>query len=238
MSVEVRPPEGEGAQRVTNVINRFANSVARRWLLLFNIIVAIFVGLPFLAPVLMHSGATGPATFLYKIYAPTCHQLPERSIFLFGRQEFYSVQQLEADQYVPAGLNIFQRENLRWDGSAEAGWKVAVCERDVAIYGAILLTGLAFAVLRSVLRKRLGPADKWPKMPVWMLVLFLLPVAIDGTTQLFGLRESTPDLRFFTGALMGAAVTMFAYPYVEEAMSDVLRQQAKPAQTEAVQQTT
>lgn len=223
MSVQVRPPEGEGAKRVSNAINRFANGVARHWLAIFNVVVAIFVGLPFLAPALMHVGATGPATLLYRIYAPTCHQLPERSIFLFGREAFYTVQQLEADEFVPAGLNIFQRESLRWPGSADAGWKVAVCERDVAIYGAILLAGLIFALLRPRLRRTLPRDGRWPKMPVWLYIVLLLPIAIDGTTQLFGMRESTPDLRFLTGALMGAATVFFAYPYVEEAMADVLQ---------------
>ncbi len=217
MSVEVRPPEGEGARRMTNAVNRIARGIARHWLAIFNIIVVIFIGLPFLAPVLMHGGATGAGQLIYKVYAPTCHQLPERSIFLFGPEQFYTVRELEDDHYVPGGLNIFQRENLRWPGSAQAGWKVAICQRDIAIYGAILIAGLLFALLRP----RLRGVGKWPKMPVWLFVLLLLPITIDGTTQLFGLRESTPTLRFFTGALMGAATVWFAYPYVEEAMADI-----------------
>jgi uncharacterized membrane protein len=220
MSVNVKPPEEGGAKRVADTINRIAGGFARHWLAFFNIVVALFIALPFLAPVLMHVGATGLGTLIYKVYAPTCHQLPERSIFLFGAEQFYSVQNLESDGHVAAGLNIFQREQLRWNGSAEAGWKVAVCERDVAIYGAILLAGLAFAVLRP----RLGRGGKWRKMPVLMYLALLLPIMFDGATQLVGLRESTPMLRFFTGALMGAATVWFAYPYVEEAMADAARQ--------------
>jgi uncharacterized membrane protein len=219
MSVQVRPPEG-GSKRIADTINRIAGGFARHWLAIFNIVVAVFIALPFLAPVLMHSGATGAGALIYKIEAPTCHQLPERSIFLFGPERFYSVQELEGDGYLPAGLNIFQRQQLRWDGSADAGWKVAICERDVAIYGAILLAGLAFAVLRP----RLGRAGKWPKMPVLLYLALLLPIMFDGATQLVGLRESTPALRFFTGALMGAATVWFAYPYIEEAMRDAARQ--------------
>lgn len=219
MSVKVGPPDSGGSKQVADAINRLVVSFARHWLAIFNVVVAVFVALPFLAPVLMHTGATGLGTLIYKVYAPTCHQLPERSIFLFGREQFYTVKQLEGDGYIPAGLNILQRELLRWDGSPEAGWKVAVCERDVAIYGAVLLAGLAFALLRP----RLARGGKWPKLPVWLYVLLLLPIAVDGFTQLFGLRESTPELRFFTGALMGAATVWFAYPYVEEAMQDVVR---------------
>jgi uncharacterized membrane protein len=227
MSVNVRPPETGGSKRVADAINNVAVGIARHWLAIFNVVVAVFVALPFLAPVLMHAGATGPATLIYRVYAPTCHQLPERSIFLFGPEKFYSVQQLEDDHYISAGLNILQREMLRWDGSPQAGWKVAVCERDVAIYGAILLAGLAFALLRP----RLGRRGKWPKFPLWLYLVLLLPIAVDGTTQLFGLRESTPGLRFFTGALMGAATVWFAYPYVEEAMRDVVQNTKTTAKT-------
>lgn len=223
MSVEVRPPDGDRARRVTDAVNRVAVGFARHWLAVFNIVVAVFIALPFLAPALMRAGATGPANLIYKVYAPTCHQLPERSIFLFGRERFYSVQELEHDDYVPEGLNVFQRQQLRWTGSADAGWKVAICQRDVAIYGGILLAGLMFGLLR----RRLGRGGKWPKLPLWLYLVLLLPIAIDGFTQLFGLRESSPELRFFTGALMGAATVWFAYPYVEEAMGDVVRQ-AKP----------
>jgi uncharacterized membrane protein len=224
MSVQVRPAQGKGAKRIEDGVNRIALGIARHWLAIFNIVVAVFVALPFLAPVLMHLGATGPGTLIYKVYAPTCHQLPERSIFLFGSEQFYSVKQLEGDGFIPAGLNILQREQLRWDGSSQAGWKVAICERDVAIYGSMLIAGLVFAALRPRLRR----GGKMTKMPVWLYLVMLLPTAIDGFTQLFGLRESTPELRFITGAIMGAATVWFAYPYVEEAMADVIRQ-AKPA---------
>ena len=51
----------------------------------------------------------------------------------------------------------------------------------------------------------------------------LLPMAIDGFTQLFGLRESDWVLRTITGVLFGLRLVWLAYPYVEEAMDDVLR---------------
>jgi uncharacterized membrane protein len=222
MSVNVRPPQEGAAKRIADAVDRIAAGIARHWLAFFNIVVALFIALPFVAPVLMHVGATGAGTLIYKLYSPTCHQLPERSIFLFGPEGYYSVKQLEGDGYIPSGLNILQRERLRWDGSTASGWKVAVCERDVAIYGSILLAGLVYGLLRRRLLRR----GRLPKMPLWMFLLAMLPLAIDGFTQLFGLRESTPMLRFVTGALMGSAAVWFAYPYVEEAMHDAA--QVKP----------
>lgn len=219
MSTQVRPPQSEGAKRLNAAVNRIAAGIARHWLAIFNVMVALFVGLPFLAPVLMEAGATVPANLIYKFYALTCHQLPERSIFLYGHDHFYTVQTLEAEGFLPAGASLFQRQVLRWAGSAEAGWKVALCQRDVAIYASILISGLLFGLVRSILR----PREKWPKMPVWVLILLLAPIAVDGITQLFGLRTSFPLLRFFTGALMGSATVWFAYPRIEVAMQDVIR---------------
>lgn len=218
MNVRVRPPEGDAAKRLNEKINRIAGSIARHWLAVFNVMVALFVGLPFLAPVLMEAGATGAADVIYKLYMPTCHQLPERSIFFYGHDHFYTVDALEAEGYLPPDTSIFERQVMRWAGSVDAGWKVAICQRDVAIYASILLAGLLFGLLRPALRRM-----QWPKMPIWMFGLFLLPMAIDGLTQLFGWRESSPLLRFITGALMGSATVWFAYPHIEAAMQDVIR---------------
>lgn len=219
MSVQVRPPQGEGAKRLNAAVNRIAAGIARHWLAIFNVMVAFFVGLPFLAPVLMEAGATGPANLIYRVYAFTCHQLPERSIFFYGHDHFYTIQTLEAEGFLPAGASLFQRQVLRWPGSTEAGWKVALCQRDVAIYASILISGLLFGLVRSMLR----PRARWPQMPVWVFVLLLAPIAIDGISQLLGWRDSFPLLRFFTGALMGSATVWFAYPHIEEAMQDVIR---------------
>jgi len=219
MSVEVRLPKDGLEARVAGAINRLVASLARHWLALFNIAVAVFIGLPFLAPVLMEAGLTGPARVIYAVYAPTCHQLPERSFFLFGPSVTPNVASLEDSHAIPAGLSLLQRLALRFDGTPQTGYKVAVCERDVAIYGAVLLNGLLFGALRSRLKRR----GKMPKMPLWLFALLLLPAAVDGFTQLFGLRESTWYLRLITGYLFGAGVVWLAYPYVEDSMEDVAR---------------
>jgi uncharacterized membrane protein len=219
MSVEVRPPQGGAEAKVSAAINRLAAWLARHWLALFNCAVAMFIGLPFLAPVLMEAGLTGPARAIYLIYAPTCHQLPERSFFLFGPRITPSAAELEESQAIPAGLTTLQRLALRFPGAPATGYKVAICERDTAIYGAILLNGLLFGALRPTLRRR----GRMPKMPLWLFALFVLPAAVDGFTQLFGLRESTWYLRLITGAIFGTGLVWLAYPFVEEAMNDVVR---------------
>ena len=220
------PSEGRTAQ-VAAAVDRLVASLARHWLAAFNAVVAIFIALPFLAPTLLHLAATADCVactragrLIYTIYSPTCHQLPERSFFLFGPQTTYSVTQLEAIGALPPGMTIWQRELLRFIGTPEIGFKVAFCERDVAIYVSILLSGLLFGLLRG----RLRPADRpLPKLPLWGYALLLVPLAIDGGMQLIGWRESTWPSRLITGALFGAATVWLAYPYVQDAMDDVLR---------------
>jgi len=49
-----------------------------------------------------------------------------------------------------------------------------------------------------------------------------VPIAVDGGTQLFALRESNWLLRTLTGALFGFAVVWITYPHVESAMQEVI----------------
>lgn len=204
-------------------LNRLLYGISRHWLALFNLVVFLYVGLPFLAPALMHVGAEQPARVIYRLYSPLCHQLPYRSWFLFGEQPAYPLAAAgvggetfeQVSSIPPYDLNVVRK----FTGNAEMGFKVALCERDVAIYGAILLGGLVFALVRGRLRP----------MPIWLwFVIGIVPIALDGTSQLFSalpllhfpIRESTPLLRTITGTLFGLSNVWLAYPYVEEAMQD------------------
>jgi uncharacterized membrane protein len=219
MDANSKVPLAGAEARISAAINRVAAWLARHWLAVFNTVVAVFLGLPFLAPALMEAGLTGPAKAIYAVYAPTCHQLPDRSFFIFGPHITPSVADLEASHAIPAGSSILQRLALRFVGTPDTGYKVAICERDTAIYAAILLNGLLFGALRPALRRR----GKIPKLPLWLFALFVLPAAVDGFTQLFGLRTSTWHLRLITGAIFGTGLVWLAYPFVEEAMADVVR---------------
>lgn len=204
-------------------LNRGLLFFARHWLAIFNLIVFIYVGLPFGAPLLMNAGAERPARVIYTLYKPLCHQLAYRSWFLFGEQPAYPLKQ--------AGLAGLTYESISGNnprdlfagrallGNPQIGFKVALCERDVAIYGSILAAGLMFGLLR----KRLRP------LPIlaWAVV-GILPLAIDGGSQLlsflpvidFPARESTPFLRTLTGSLFGVMNAWLAYPYLEETMEE------------------
>ena len=208
--------------------------VSRHYLAILNIVMLFYFGLPLLAPVLMNAGATGPAKVIYTVYKPLCHQFGFRSFFLFGEQPYYPLEEAHVDDVItfgqatgiedvhdPAGIGRF--EAREFTGNQTVGFKMALCERDMAIYSAIFLFGIVYAATG----RKLKPLH-------WMLwiLIGMGPVGLDGFSQLFSqmewswlesllpYRESTPFLRTFTGALFGLATAWFAYPAMEESMSE------------------
>ena len=207
--------------------------ISRHYLAVLNLFVFLYVGLPFLAPILMKTSETVPARVLYTIYSPLCHQFGFRSFFLFGEQPYYPLK--EAGVHVvdfttatgitglhdPSGIARLQAR--QFVGDETVGYKVAICERDVAIYASLLL----FGVLYSLTGRRI-PQLHWS---LWLL-LGIGPIGLDGFSQLFSqfdwqflasilpYRESTPFLRVLTGFLFGFLTAWFAYPSIEESMQE------------------
>lgn len=211
----IQEPElSSGTRALIRAVDNLVIPMAQHWLFLANLFLFFFSGLPFLAPILMHYGIEGPARLIYTVYSFTCHQLAYRSWFLFGPQTSYTVEELQKHLGVtnPAADVFYWRD---WLGNAALGYKMAFCERDVAIYSSMLVAGLIFAFLRGRIRS-LG----WS----WYMLFAVLPMAIDGGTQLLALRESTPFLRAITGILFGALSVWLLYPYVQEAMADTYTQ--------------
>jgi len=69
--------------------DRISLWLSRQYMVVISAVLILYIGLPFLAPVLAKNGAVGPANVIYKIYSPLCHQLPYRSWFLYGFQPYY-----------------------------------------------------------------------------------------------------------------------------------------------------
>jgi uncharacterized membrane protein len=202
--------------------------LSRHYMALFNFLVLLYLGLAFMAPLLASAGVQTPSNILYRVYGLVCHQLGYRSFFILGEQPFYPRQAAGV-----AGVQTFQQatglseSNSAVDvlaarnfiGNDQVGYKVALCQRDVAIYGGILLFGLIFALTGF----RIKSIPWW----VW-LALAIVPIGLDGFSQLLsqpplGLipyRESTPFLRLLTGFLFGFLTAWFGYPMVEEGMVD------------------
>ena len=197
---------------------RVLEGVQRHWLTAVNLAVFVFVALPFLAPVLLSAGYDGPANTIYAAYQVVCHQWAFRSFFLFGPELTYGPDVLH-DLVGAHGMYGLL-------GSPQLGYKVAFCERDTAIYLAVLLTGVAYGRMR----------DRLPELSLVGYGLMILPMALDGFTQLFGWRESTPELRVLTGALFGLASVWLIYPRIDalfERDLGAVRSEASPSATAA-----
>jgi len=95
------------------------------------------------------------------------------------------------------------------------GYQVAFCQRDVGVQLGLFLGGVAYAASRGRVRLR--------SLALYALV-FVTPVALDGGTQLLGLRSSVWPLRLGTGLLFGIGTTLVAYPYFDRAMRDTRRE--------------
>lgn len=228
------PPAGSAPAISYHTSARWSRSdnltlwLSRHWLALINLLVALYVGLPFLAPLLMWGGMETPARLLYRVYGATCHQLAFRSIFLFGEQVFYPRAQADITGLLTFGQATGMGEGNSTEeifaardflGNPAIGYKVALCQRDIALYGSILLFGLLYGATRR----------RIPPLPWYLWVLFgILPVALDGLSQLLSqppfnflpYRESTPFFRLLTGALFGFTTAWFGFPVIEESMRD------------------
>jgi uncharacterized membrane protein len=95
------------------------------------------------------------------------------------------------------------------------GHQMPYCERNTAIYLSMAAAGLVYA--------RLRPHGLRPLPWRWYIVL-ILPMAVDGFTQLFGWRESTWLLRVVTGTLFGIASVWLAFPYLQESFEEIERE--------------
>ena len=92
------------------------------------------------------------------------------------------------------------------------GHQLGMCARNFSIYASMFIGSLIF-----VLSKK-----RFPGIPWWIWVLMILPMALDGTTQMFGWRESTWELRVLTGTLFGLGNVWFALPLIQKTILESL----------------
>ena len=227
-SIYQHNPSTSNQQRITNHLSRY-------WMLWFSLLYGTYVGLPFLAPLFMHWGAELPARVIYTIYSFLCHQLPERSYFLFGPNISYNLAEIQAAWQSTSNPMILRQ----FIGNAEMGWKVAWSDRMVSMFTSILFFAWLWWPLRMHIRQ----------LPWIGLIFFALPMAVDGTTHLlsdlFGMYEGfrytnewlaaltnyafpatfyagdawgsfNAWMRLITGGLFGLGIVWFGFPYLDE----------------------
>ena len=177
--------------------DRFVCWFLRHWLALLLTPMLIFVTLPFLAPAAMAAGWTTLGNSIYWLYTPFCHQLPQRSWFLFGEKLTYSLAEINQVFPYSDGWNL-----RRFYGTPEMGWKVAWSDRMISFYALIPVWGLCYALLRQTGR-RVRPLSL--RALLWVLV----PLLVDGFTHLLndafvgdfvsGFRDTNAWLAMLTG---------------------------------------
>jgi len=224
------------------ILNRLVYGFSRHWLLILTLLWGLYVGLPWLAPIFRQIGWAGAGNVLYAIYSTQCHQLPERSFFLFGEKSMYSLAEVQA-AWQSTNNPVILRQFV---GNPQLGWKVAWSDRMVSMYTSVFIAGLLYWPLR----RRLKP------LSIWGFILLTLPMVIDGGTHLLsdlagignGFRDSNAWLalltgnifsatfyagdalgsfnswmRLITGLLFGVGAVWLAYPYIEEAFAEATR---------------
>lgn len=200
-------------------LTRFVYWLARHWIAVFNTLAGIYIGGAVAAPLLMHTGFTAPARMLYTFYSTVCHQYPFRSWFLFGQRWAYPLTE---------PIRVQQMNELRsFIGDLTTGYKIALCQRDVAIYGTIFLAGLGYAPIRKKVH--------WQPWPMWAYFVFgIAPMMLDGGIQWLSYLlwvlplnliqqpfETIPLMRTLTGALFGFGIVATVYPYMNAYFDDV-----------------
>jgi uncharacterized membrane protein len=213
--------------------------LSRHWLTWINLLWGILSGLPWVAPILMQAGAIRWSRAIYAFYGLLCHQLANRSFFLFGPKWMYSYDELL--RYVPDANTL--PGLMAFGGNPELGYKVAWSDRMISLYGGILLGGIVFALL-----------SRWPRSLKWVIpLLMIVPIVIDGVTHMIsdlsgvgnGFRYDNAWLayltgsrfppsfyvgnelgsfnswmRLITGSLAGLAIAWLVYPLLDSAFRD------------------
>jgi uncharacterized membrane protein len=232
-----------GRRGLAIAANRAIYWLVQHWIVVFVVAAGLYVGLPWLAPVLMQLGWTWGANLIYAIYSTQCHQLPQRSYFLFGPQAMYSLAEIQAVTG-PTDNPLLLRQ---FTGNAQMGWKVAWSDRMVSMYTGVLLIGVLYWPLRRRVRA----------LPWQAFALFVLPMVVDGLTHMVsdlaglgqGFRDSNAWLaaltnhafpasfyagdslgsfnswmRHLTGFVLALGVVWLAFPYLQQAMADTAAQ--------------
>ena len=211
----------------------FFDWISNHWFGIFVVVYGLWVFAPFLAPVFMKLGWDSAGKAIYLLYSMFCHQLPERSFFLFGQKTMYSLNEIQAAWQNTANPMILRK----FIGNEAMGWKIAWSDRMISFYTSVWL----FAVIWWVFRK------KMKTLPWWTFALLLLPMVLDGGSHAvsdiagigLGFRDSNQWLaaltnsafpatfyagdalgsfnswaRFVTGLLAGLAIAWLAFPFV------------------------
>lgn len=180
--------------------NQLAGWILKHWLLMLNVLIGIYVLAPFTAPVFMRLGWESPGRAIYLIYSTQCHQLPQRSFFMFGERLTYSLADINAARNSNDFLTL--REFI---GNGQMGYKVAWSDRMISLYTSAWIGSMLFAFLR----RRIKP------LPLLLAATLWVPIIVDGGTHLIadfqGFGQGFRDTNTWLSALTSNALPSTFY---------------------------
>jgi uncharacterized membrane protein len=226
---------------------------SREWMFFFSGILVLYVILPFAAPLFMRLGWNKLGMDIYNVYSYLCHQLPQRSYFLFGQKASYTLGEIQS-----AWQNTIDPLILKqFIGNSGFGWKMAWSDRMFSMYTSIPV----IAWIWWPLRKRITP------LGIYEFIILLLPMVIDGASHTVsdqagigqGFRDSNGWLATITGNLLspafyagdalgsfnssmrlisglsfGLAIVWFGFPYLDEFFNEKIKRIEKKFQRAGV----
>ena len=181
-------------------LQRLEQRFLRHWPVILAVVLGIWVLLPFFAPAAMKAGFIDIAKAIYLFYGIQCHQLPQRSFFLFGPQLTYSLEQINTAR---GSENLNPMLLRQFTGNEQLGYKVAWSDRMVSLYTSFAAGVAIYAALRG----RIKP------LPILILVALLIPLGMDGISHTIsdfwgignGFRDTNAWLRALTGDIFPAS---------------------------------
>jgi uncharacterized membrane protein len=202
--------------------------LSKHWLAVTNMFFLLYVGLPFLAPILLAYGYSGPASIIYSAYQVACHQLPSRSYFIFGEQVAFCQRDVSiyGSLFLGGLFFAFVRHRLpplrlRWyvfflvPIALDGGMQMASALLEVVPLITLWAIGLiAMGITSTILQSR--------RYLTWHSYIFFAfgPLALI-YLQFLGPHLSNWWLRTITGSIFALGTVWFAYPYVEESFKDI-----------------
>lgn len=219
--------------------------LTRHWLAIFVIVFGIYNLLPFTAPIAMRLNLKTPADTIYAFYSLQCHQMAQRSFFLFGSQFTYNAEQLPFTMDGDLLNDMLALRDFR--GNDQFGWKVAWSDRMVYMYGSLWIASIIYLLSSRKMRP----------LPIWIFLLMLIPMAVDGLSHMIsdtnglaaGFRYDNDWLaqltggifspgfyrgdafgsfnslmRLVSGVLFGIGAAGFALPFLNREMTHITHQ--------------
>ncbi len=229
---QLPPPVSSSKRNLVLSIDRKILWLSKHWLAALNVFMALFVGLPFLAPILLANGYTAPANLIYSLYRAICHQLPSHSYFIMGEQMAFCQRDTAIYGSLLLGGLVFglirhhlRPLPLRWyvfflvPIALDGGMQLASLWLEMGIPMSLLWAiGLIALGLISALLRHFHYLS-------WHSYLFFAfgPLALL-YLQYTGFYQSNWLLRSLTGFIFSFGTIWFAYPYLEESFRDIHQQ--------------